>query len=434
MNERVIPFLKYRYWAYGLSISLFIIFVIITIFKGGLHFGVDFVGGLKIIAKFDQGVHEEQIRNVLKEYAPTVQQIGEKEVNQYIISSKLKEDSAYLAKEKILDLLEQKYTRVEILKEDMILVSIAAANELGQVRAKLAEMDAVLQKTDDADMNQYIIYKAEIQNKKPKYNVETIEGLLRSNFKNIEVLSGISFITLFDKPIDKETIKSLVKEYGVTVTRSGHTVKDGFIFSRVAHDESEKIKADLKKSFKRVEILSVENVGPAIGSYLRQSALKLIIAAIVLMTIYLAYRFELRYAVGAMVALIHDIMLATAFCGVAGIEINIPVVAALLTIFGYSVNDTIVIFDRIRESTHIETKMSFVDVMDKAITQTLSRTTLTVLLTLFSVFALYTIGGEGITDFALVLLFGFVIGAYSSIYQASPVVLWWEKFVKKIRT
>jgi preprotein translocase subunit SecF len=189
----------------------------------------------------------------------------------------------------------------------------------------------------------------------------------------------------------------------------------------------------LNKNFKNVEVLSVENVGPAVGSYLRQSALKLIIVSIVLMTIYLAYRFELRYAVGAMVALVHDIMLSVAFCGVAGIEINIPVIAALLTIFGYSVNDTIVIFDRIRESTHIETKLSFIDVMDKAITQTLSRTTLTVLLTLYSVVALYMIGGEGITDFALVLVFGFMIGAYSSIYQASPVVLWWEKFIHRLR-
>ncbi len=433
MKERIIPFLKYRYWAYVFSLSLLIIFVVITIFQGGLQFGVDFVGGLKMIAKFEKGVHEEQIRDVLRAYSPTVQQVGEAGINSYIISTKLQQDSAYLAKEKIMDTLEKKYPGVEPPREDMILVTIGAGVDMGALRAVLAGKDALMQKVGEGQKNEYVIYQKENSDKKTRYDADDIESILKSDFKNIDVLSGIAFMVSFNKPVDEAVVGTLAREHGVNVMRSGYQEKPTYIFSRVSFDEAERIRADLNKNFKNVEVLSVENVGPAVGSYLRQSALKLIIVSIVLMTIYLAYRFELRYAVGAMVALVHDIVLSIAFCGVAGIEINIPVIAALLTIFGYSVNDTIVIFDRIRESTHIETKMSFIDVMDKAITQTLSRTTLTVLLTLYSVVALYMIGGEGITDFALVLVFGFMIGAYSSIYQASPVVLWWEKFIHRMR-
>jgi preprotein translocase SecF subunit len=433
LKDRVIPFLKHWHWAYGFSISLFIVFIAITMLRGGFKMGVDFVGGMKMIVKFDKGVHEDLIRNTLKDYGPTVQQIGEPDANQYVLSTKLKEDSVYMVHEKILDRLEQKYPKVEIIRDDIILLSLARAADEGAVRANLTGMDAVLQRIGDKKQNEYVIYKKETRDKKTNYSANAVVNSLRNGFKNIDILSGLSIIALFDKPVDEANIIALGKEYGISVVRTAHTVKQGYAFSKIAFDESEKIKSDLTKAFKKIDVMSVENVGPAVGSYLRQSALKLVLMAIGLMTIYLAYRFELRYAVGAMVALLHDIMLATAFCGVVGIEFNIPIIAALLTIFGYSVHDTIIIFDRIRENTRIETKMSFIDVIDKAITQTLSRTIITVLLTLFSVIALWLLGGEGISDFALVLLFGFVIGSYSSIYQAAPVVLWWEKLVKKVR-
>jgi preprotein translocase subunit SecF len=391
-------------------------------------------GLLKVIAKFEDGVNESQIRKVLKDYNPTVQQIGEAHDNNFIISTKLRDDSSFLVKDAIVELLEQKYPQVKIAKDDVSFLSFRGAVDEGLIKQRLAGMDAVLQKIGDTTKYDYIIYKKEtVDKKKVNYSTDAIENTLKSNFKNLDVLNGLSIVALFDKQVEENKINELVKKYNVGVLRTDYAIKQGYIIYKISIDEAEKIKSELAKSFKKVEILSVENVGPAVGSYLRKSAVKLILLAIILMTVYLAYRFELRYAVGAMVALLHDITLATAFCGVAGIEINIPVIAALLTIFGYSVNDTIVIFDRIRESSHIQTKMSFIDVMDKAITQTISRTTLTVLLTLFSVIALWLLGGEGISDFALVLIFGFIIGAYSSIYQAAPVVLWWEKFIKKVR-
>ena len=177
--------------------------------------------------------------------------------------------------------------------------------------------------------------------------------------------------------------------------------------------------------------MSVETVGPAIGDFLRKTAVKLFLVTLVLITFYLTFRFEFKFSVGAIVALVHDLSLSVAFCGMMGVEINIPVIAAFLTIFGYSVNDTIVVFDRIRENIEVKSKQTFIEVINKSISQSISRTLLTSLTTLFAVFSLYILGGDVINDFALVLLFGIVVGTYSSIYIASPVLLGWEKIFSK---
>ena len=195
--------------------------------------------------------------------------------------------------------------------------------------------------------------------------------------------------------------------------------------------ESEKIKKLLVTRFKNIEIVSVENVGPAIGDFLKNSAIKLFLVALVLMMLYLTFRFEFKYSMGAMAALVHDLSLTVVFCGFMGVEINIPVIAALLTIFGYSVNDTIVIFDRIRENVQVKAKSTFLDTINKSITLSISRTLLTSLTTLFAVLSLYLIGGEGLNEFALVLLFGIFVGTYSSVYIASPLLVKWEQMFSK---
>jgi len=291
--ERVISFLNYRFIALSFSAIMLIIFGAGTVINGGLNMGVDFVGGVKIIAKFEKKINEAAIRNALKDLNPMVQQIGQEDKNEFIISAILSD-------------------------------------------------------------------------------------------------SG------------KESA-----------------------------DESERVKNILISSFQNVKFLSVENVGPAIGDFLKKSAVKLFLVALILMTIYLSFRFEFKYSIGTMAAIMHDILITVAFCGMTGLEINIPVIAALLTIFGYSVNDTIVIFDRIRENVQIQSKQTFIEVINRSVTQSISRTLLTSLTTLFAVFALYLLGGEGLNDFAMVLLFGIFIGTYSSIYVASPVLLAWEKIFLK---
>jgi len=249
----------------------------------------------------------------------------------------------------------------------------------------------------------------------------------------VDFVGGIKIIARFDKNIDEAKIRAAILEFGPTVQKIGDQ-NDYIISTKLEKDragaeseESEKIKSKLTQKLGSVKILSVESVGPTIGDYLRRSAWKIAIVANLFMIIYLSFRFEFKYALGVFLSDLHDVVLTLAFCGMFGIEINIPVLAALLTIFGFSCNDTIVIFDRVRENIKIESKITFTEIINRSITQTLSRTFLTTLTVLFSVFSLYLLAGEGIREFALVMLVGMISGVYSTIYIASPFVLVWEK-------
>jgi preprotein translocase subunit SecF len=256
----------------------------------------------------------------------------------------------------------------------------------------------------------------------------------------VDYNGGVKTIVKFEKGIDISKIRSILTQNNIsaTVQQVGKEESNTYIIGSKLQGEGETseksyqiVKSAMDKGFKKIEVVSVETVGPAIGSYQRKAAIYSIIIALVLILVYLAFRFEFKFAVGAIVALIHDVILTTVFVGIMGIEFDVPVLAAILTLAGYSVNDTIVIFDRIRENINIESKEMFSEIINKSVTQMLIRTILTSLLTLFSVFAIFFVGGETLHDFAKVLIFGFVIGCYSTIYIASPVVLWWEKLTSK---
>lgn len=186
---------------------------------------------------------------------------------------------------------------------------------------------------------------------------------------------------------------------------------------------------DLEEAFGKdyFEIRRTESVGPTMGGELKKSAMGSIVGTLVMILLYITFRFELRYAVGAIIALIHDVLIVVGAFSVTQREINLPIIAALLTIVGYSLNDTIVIYDRIRENRKLLHRKKLTDIINISINQTLSRTILTSATTLFVVMCLYILGGAVINDFAFALLIGIVVGTYSSIYVASPVVLWWAK-------
>lgn len=182
-----------------------------------------------------------------------------------------------------------------------------------------------------------------------------------------------------------------------------------------------------------VELLKVETVGPAVGRQLRRDAIAAITYALIFIVMYLWFRFELKFAIAAVVALIHDVLVVVGIFAMTGREITIPLVAALLTIIGYSLNDTIVVFDRVREDLRLYRGrgLSYLEIMDISINQTLSRTLLTSLTTLFVVAVLYVFGGVAINDFAFALMIGVLVGTYSSIFVASPVVYLWQQFVSR---
>jgi preprotein translocase SecF subunit len=170
-----------------------------------------------------------------------------------------------------------------------------------------------------------------------------------------------------------------------------------------------------------------DEVGPQVGAELKTRALWSILMALLGIIIYISWRFELGFAIGAIVALAHDVLVTVGIYTLCGRQLSLPIVAALLTIVGYSVNDTIVVFDRIREDLKLVRDKSFKDICNLSINQTLSRTLLTSLTTLITVVMLLVFGGGAINDFALALFIGVLVGTYSSIFVATPVVLLWHR-------
>lgn len=184
-----------------------------------------------------------------------------------------------------------------------------------------------------------------------------------------------------------------------------------------------------------IEVRKVEVVGPKAGKDLRQKGLLALLLSLLGMLLYITWRYEFRYALGGIVALIHDVIVTVGVFTLLGKEFTLTVIAALLTIIGYSINDTIVVFDRIRENIKKNPKQDLGEVINTSINQTLSRTILTSFTVFLVVLALYFFGGSVINDFAFVLLVGVVFGTYSSVFIASPLVLVWETYrpSKRIR-
>jgi preprotein translocase SecF subunit len=170
-------------------------------------------------------------------------------------------------------------------------------------------------------------------------------------------------------------------------------------------------------------ILSIEKVGPKVGAELSGDAIMAIFSALALILIYISIRFEFKYAVGAIAALTHDILITLGIFSILDFEISLAVIAAFLTIVGYSLNDTIVIFDRIRENVKGLKKASLSSVINESINQSLSRTIITSLTTFFVVMILFLVGGEVIHTFAFAMIIGVIVGTYSSIFVASPVII-----------
>jgi preprotein translocase subunit SecF len=176
----------------------------------------------------------------------------------------------------------------------------------------------------------------------------------------------------------------------------------------------------------KVDLRRVETVGPRIGAELRRGALWAIIYSFLGILIYVGWRFDFRFAVASIIATAHDVFFTLAFFSFARIEMSLGVLAALLTIVGYSLNDTVVVFDRIRENLHLRRREDFDKLVNTSINETLSRTVITGTTTLLVLVSLMVLGGEVIKDFAVTLFFGIIVGTYSSVFIAAPVVVEWN--------
>ena len=179
------------------------------------------------------------------------------------------------------------------------------------------------------------------------------------------------------------------------------------------------------------EVRRLETVGPKVGKDLRRKAMLAVLFSTVMMGLYIAFRFEPRFGVGAAVALLHDVLITAGALSMTNMEFDLTVVAALLTVVGFSVNDTVIVCDRIRENMRKLRRDSLTAIINRSINETLSRTIITTGTAVLVIIALLFLGGEVIHAFAFALLVGFTIGTYSSIYVASPIVLLWEREGKR---
>ena len=356
-------FLSKRKLAYMLSASLFLVGVI-SVFIRGFEFGIDFKGGSEIVLQFNKPVD------------------------------------------------------IAVVRSDVINIG------LGNVEVKtFGGETGVMIRTEEQVIPASIYPRV----------VESIQNEIESNYPGLE------------KKIIDSTANSITFEFDNAETTDkviDALLQSGFQSGRVSEEPDNKqmivrvgiadwIKDNLSKkiSDNPFTVLKEDRVGPKIGKELKQDAILAIFFALIVILVYLGFRFKFIFAFGAVAALFHDVLITLGLFSLLygiipglNLEIDITVVAAFLTLVGYSINDTVIVFDRIRENMKIHKTRPILDVIDTSISQTMSRTVLTGGTTLLTIFALLLFGGDVLRAFAFTLLFGIIIGTYSSIFVASALV------------
>ena len=262
-----------------------------------------------------------------------------------------------------------------------------------------------------------------IVNKGPNLSIDFVGGTVIqiSSAKNIDVnkVRDLLSSTILDK--------SEVTEITGMSTNQQFRIK-----TNLKIEDTTKISSLIMQSLRGYspEIRAIESVGPKVGKELQYQAIYAIGLALIMLMIYISFRFDQFYAMGSVVAILHDVLITLSIFSLLNLEINLSIIAAFLTIVGYSLNDTIVIFDRFRENTQKDLKLSLIDLANLSLNQTLARTVITSLTTLMVVTILFFIGGEAIKYFAFALIIGVLVGTYSSIFIASPFMLFFKSRIK----
>ncbi|MFO7916146.1 MAG: protein translocase subunit SecF [Candidatus Krumholzibacteriales bacterium] len=380
IGETNIKFVDFRYKAFIISVAVILAGLISLAIHGGPDLSIDFEGGTLVQIRFDSPVSINDLRGVVENAGFRNSQIQEfGEPNEYLIKVE-RIDEAGIAADRLLEAVNA--------------VAPEAGWEVVSVR-------------------------------------ESTEGLSpEGQAGNLVVLSGGNIP-------DTEVLVNAVKDQGIGVNAATRETENRVAFNLpfmgIESEASEKMKAEIEKAFpgRKIEIRRTETVGPKIGEEMKDRAWAAIIISLFGILVYISWRFEFKFAVGAIVALIHDILITLGIFSITGKELSLVVIAAFLTIVGYSLNDTIVVFDRIRENFSMRRRRSLEKMVNTSINESLSRTVITSLTTLVVVLFLFFAGGEVIHDFAFALLIGVVVGTYSSIFVASPVVIEWQNRISR---
>ncbi len=259
-------------------------------------------------------------------------------------------------------------------------------------------------------------------------------GIMRGgDTLGVEFRGGDRLTMSFEKKVEMGELRKSINGIGIgdAVIQYEKDISSGIEVLQVtsAFDSRDKVKSTLLTQFpdSNFEVIAASAVGPLVAQEILMTAFVATLLALFGILLYVAFRYEYSFAIGAVVAVVHDVLMTMGWFCLTGGQFSAPMVAALLTIIGFSINDTIVIFDRIREDLKLGIRGSFKDVMNFALNQTLSRTIITSGTVFLSTFALYVFGGSVINDFAFTFLVGIITGTYSSIFIASALVLWWHK-------
>jgi preprotein translocase subunit SecF len=377
LHDTHIDFMKYRKFWIVVSLILVLVGVLSIFVHGRLNIGVDFAGGTQITLRFRDKPNIDRLRSVLEGAGLeeiTIQRFGRTDENEVMVRTRL---------------LQGKQASEEEGALNKVAISLDRELNPGQ--------------TGKPDVN--------------RIGAEALAALLTQ--ANPDHLAGETARTHYAQVA--EGIQARRKETGLF--RSWDELAGLGGLSPAGLNALRE-----RATVGSFTVLGVENVGPQIGEELRRQGFYAVALSLLGMLIYIWLRFELRFGVGAIMASIHDVLVTLGLFALLGFEFNLTTIAAFLTLIGYSVNDTVVIFDRIRENMRKTRRKPLIEIMNESINQSLSRTMFTGGTTLLTVGALLWLGGDVIRGFAFVMTVGIVVGTYSSIYVASPFALLWEQY------
>jgi preprotein translocase subunit SecF len=364
------PFLSYRKIALGLSLLVILAGLAFELLGSGLNLGIDFVGGTQVTIKFRNPPDLNQLRSTMEDLdagTPALQRFDEPEKNEILIRVENPEGE------------EGDFTApiIALLHRDLN-AGIGDGFDLNTQGAQSLTTMLVDADPDGTGLDQ----EGAAQYYGPMADAVLAFRKANGIFSSLDQLDQVDGLS--------DAARALIKQRSVLGEFS---------------------------------LLGAESVGPAVGADLREKAQLAIVFSLLGMLAYIWFRFQLPFGVGAVVALFHDVLITLSALAVTGREINLPTIAALLALVGYSVNDTVVVFDRVRENVKLHRGEDLETMMNASINQTLSRTIITSGTTLLVVLSLYFFGGDVINTFAFVLLVGIIVGTYSSVFVASPVAL-----------
>jgi preprotein translocase subunit SecF len=371
-----IDFMKYRKFWIVVSIALVVVGIFSVFVHGKLNIGIDFAGGTQLTVQFDERPEVDRLRRVLTRAGidPQIQRFGEADANEVLIKTPTAEGTEEGSRDAVVRALDAEFNE-------------GGGAPLDLNRDGTAEITALLMQRDP-------------------------EGMIASEADR--EAAGAHYEGVAEAVLEARRETGLIASWEQVESAPG-----------VSPAVAEVLRDDA--SLGSFSVIGVENVGPQMGRELRQKGILAVVLSLFGMLAYIWLRFELRFGVGALMASIHDVLVALGLFALFGYEFNLTTIAAFLTLIGYSVNDTVVIFDRVRENMHASPTEPLVGVMNRSLNETLSRTVLTSGTTLLAAGALFVLGGDVLRGFSFVLAIGVIVGTYSSIYIASPFALLWEQ-------